>query len=205
MFDEIKKEIFAELRRDTNGAVVGTMFEMIGREQYINYGVTLPTIKKVARDYCPNHLLAMELFTSQIREMKLCAVYVDTPSDVTSEQMELWSDAFNSVELMEHCCSMLFYGADDALAVAERWLRKFPYGALLMASKRAKVMFKEKERDRYTEILNTALALEDVGSVFKGKCQLLVALSNGDKKMREYIANLPLSQRISEEISWQIE
>lgn len=205
MFEEIKKEMLAELRRDTNGAVVGTMFEMLGSEKYINYGVTIPAIKKVARDYCPNHHLAMEMFASQIREMKLCAVYVDTPSDVTIEQMEIWSASFDSTEIMEHCCSMLFYGAKDALFVAEEWMNKFPYGALLMATKRAKVLYKEEERDRYLKILNAAFGLEESVMNFKGTCQLLVALSNCDEKMKKYIALLPLSERILEEISWQIE
>lgn len=205
MLDDVKKNILAELRRDTNGAVVGTMFEMLGSEKYINYGVTIPFIKKVAREYCPNHFLAMDMFVSQIRELKLCAVYVDTPSEVTIEQMESWSDSFDSVEVMEHCCTMLFYGASDTLLVAEGWMTKFPYAALLMTAKRAKIMFKEEERERYVAILNAALTVDDSVLNFKGKCQLLTALSNSDNKMRRYISLLPLSERILEEICWQIE
>ncbi|MEG0500323.1 MAG: hypothetical protein RR550_04275, partial [Rikenellaceae bacterium] len=91
MYEDIRKEVLAELRRDTNGAVVGTMFEMIGSEHYINYGVTVPSIKKVARVYAPNHALALAMFPSTIREMKLCAVYIDNGEEVTEEQMELWS------------------------------------------------------------------------------------------------------------------
>lgn len=205
MFVSVKKEILAELRRDTNGAVVGSMFEMLGEEKYMSYGVTIPAIKKVARAYSPNHSLAVEVFSSQIREMKLCAIYVDTPSEVTIEQMEHWSDSFDSVEILEHCCSMLFYGAQETLTVAEQWMTRFPYAALLMAAKRAKVMFREEETKQYLKIIDAALLLEDSNLIFKGKCQLLIALSKNDEKMRRHIALLPLSERILKEISWQID
>lgn len=205
MYQDIKREILAELRRDTNGAVVGTMFEMLGSETYVNYGVTIPHIKKIAREYAPNHTLAQEIFISDIREMKLCAIYIDTPNDVTVQQMELWSEAFRSVEIMEHCASMLFYGAPDALSVALGWMKKYPYAALLMAAKRAKTMFKKEEYDTYQRILSYALLLPDSGIVFGAKCKFLVALANNNDQMKEYILNLSLSERVLEEINWQIE
>lgn len=205
MYNEIKKEILVQLRRDTNGAVVGTMFEMLGSERYINYGVSIPAIKKVAREYAPNHALAQCLFDSQIRELKLCAVYVDASEDVTAAQMETWSEAFDNVEILEHCCSMLFYGANDALTVAKEWLQVRAYAALLMAGKRAKTHYLIQERDQYMKILDEIETLPDTGLVFKGKCIFLASLAKSDADFCEYILKMPLSERIMEEISWQIE
>lgn len=204
MYDDIKKEILAELRRDTNGAVVGTMFEMLGSEQYVNYGVTIPSIKKVAREYAPDHALAQAVFSSKIREMKLCAIYMDDPNEVTEEQMELWSESFDSVEILENCCSMLFYKAPSGLKVARRWIDKFPYAALLLAAKRARTMYIKEEGDLYMQILSYGLGLEDRGTIFQAKCQLLVALSNASVEMRRAVSLLELSDEVLDEINWQI-
>lgn len=205
MYEEIRKEILAELRRDTNGAVVGTMFEMLGSERYINYGVTIPAIKKVAARYAPNHPLAMEMFASEIREMKLCAIYVEDPTEVTEEQMELWSEAFDSQEILEHCSTMLFFKAPFALTVARRWIDSRPYAAMLMAAKRAKTMFMPQESDLYLQIVAYAMGLEERGVLFQAKCRLLVALMNNSREMRKWIPSLELSEQVYEEINWQIE
>lgn len=204
MYEDVKKEILAELRRDTNGAVVGTMFEMLGSEHYVNYGVTIPTIKKVAREYAPNHALAQTVFSSKIREMKLCAIYIDDPNEVTVEQMELWSSSFDSIEILENCCSMLFYKAPCALEVARRWIDKLPYAALLLAAKRARTIYNEKEGNLYIQILSYGIGLEDRGKLFHAKCQLLVALSNANREMRRAISLLELSDEVLDEINWQI-
>lgn len=205
MYEEIKKEILAELRRDTNGAVVGTMFEMLGSERYINYGVTIPTIKKVAAKYAPNHQLAMEMFHSEIREMKLCAIYVENSDEVTEQQMVLWSQAFDSQEIAEHCCTMLFCKAPCGLKVARRWIDSLPYPAMLMAAKRAKTMFTPEEADIYLQIVAYAVGLEEKGVLFHAKCRLLVALINSSREMRKWISSLELSDAVNEEINWQIE
>lgn len=209
MFDEIKKEILAELRRDTNGAVVGTMFEMLGSEKYINYGVLLPHIKKVAAQYHPNHALAIEMFNSKIREMKLCAIYIDNGDEVTAEQMELWSFSFNSQEIAENCASMLFYKSINAVLIAYEWLveggdEMKSYAAMLMSGKRARTNYTPKSRDLYERIMNVSLKIQLNTRNFSGLCYLLVSLAKADDYFAKKIDSLKLSEQIREEIDWQI-
>lgn len=209
MFDEIKKEILEELRRDTNGAVVGTMFEMLGSEKYISYGVTLPHIKKVAALYHPNHALAMEMFNSKIREMKLCAIYVDNGDEVTAEQMELWSFSFNSQEIAENCASMLFYKSINAVQIAYEWLVEADdemksYAAMLMAGKRARTKYTSKSKDLYERIMNVSLKIPLNPKIFNGLCYLLVSLAKADDYFAKKIEKLKLAESVREEIDWQI-
>lgn len=209
MFDEIKKEILAELRRDTNGAVVGTMFEMLGSEKYISYGVTLPHIKKVAASYHPNHALAMEMFNSKIREMKLCAIYIDNGTEVTAEQMELWSFSFNSQEIAENCASMLFCQSINALQISYEWLVEAndemkSYAAMLMVGKRARTKYIQQSRDLYERIINVSLKVPLSAKIFNGLCYLLVSLAKADDYFANKIEKMKLPETVREEIDWQI-
>lgn len=209
MFDDTKKEILAELRRETNGAVVGTMFEMTGSERYINYGVTLPFIKKVATLYHPNHALAMEMFNSKVREMKLCAIYIDDSMEVTAEQMELWSFSFDSQEIAENCATMLFYKSPHSVYIAYEWLIQGDdqiksYAAMLMAGKRARTAYLPQSRDLYEHILKVSLKLPIDAKIFHSLCYLLVSLAKADDYFAKKIELLNLPETVREEIDWQI-
>ena len=200
MFDDIKKEILAELRRGTNGAVVGSMFEMIGNEEFMSFGVAVADIKNVAKRYAPNHELALALFDSKIREMKICAVYVEDEKFITPEQVNKWSESFTSLEIAENCSSMLFYKADFALSIAESWMDSEDeskiYPALLIAGRRARFRYNEEDRSIYNKILSLALKYNDNKLIIKAVSNLIMSLMYSDENFKEEIANLNLSPEL---------
>lgn len=158
---ETRSTILAELRSEMNGAVVESMLHYNGSEPFFSYGVSLPRIKQEALKHSGNHELALLLFQSEIRELKLAAIYVETPEHVTPEQMEGWSESFHSAEIADNAATMLFFGAPQALETAATWLteEKHMRPALMMIGKRARTRYDEKEGDQYAALLQTILPL----------------------------------------------
>lgn len=210
----LKKKVLGEIKRDTNGAVVEVMNNMNQKEIFFSYGVTVAKIKEVSREYTPNHELAQELFNSKIRELKLAAIYIDSPSEVTEEQMELWRESFDSLEIAEHCSTMLFYAADCALKQARKWVEYednfTPMSAYLIALKRVRIMFKEGELESYMILFSKAI--EDICSrsnphVIRIAEDFVAAFANKNSEVKKILANL-INNRVlgcsGVEIEWQI-
>ena len=64
--------LLKRLKVEMNGAVTGAMQER-GIVYPLNYGVSVPTIRGIARKYGPSHSLALLLYRQQVRELKLCS------------------------------------------------------------------------------------------------------------------------------------
>ncbi len=213
--DALKMKILGEIRRDTNGAVVGTMSDMNqGEELYMNFGVTIPKIKNTVKDYAPNHLLALELFKTKIRELKLAAIYIDDADQLTEEQMFDWQQSFDSLEMAEHSATMLFYKSPICLSVAEKWSvvkDKFTAKAgLLMAAKRAKVFYDVMDNPKYLNLFDIALEVvtlrENIHSVQSAEI-FLAAIANRDVAMKKRLLDLIEVKALGDsgcEIIWQI-
>ncbi|MBE9488283.1 MAG: hypothetical protein IMY73_03770 [Bacteroidetes bacterium] len=160
-FIDIKKSMLVELRTQMNGAVVGTMEKLIGGEPYFSYGVAIPRVKEQAQLHKGNHELALSLFNSEIRELKLAGIYVDDCEKVTSDQMEKWSKSFHSLEIAENASTMLFFGAPCALEVALQWidtpeLRRM---ALMIVGKRLRSKYSENDNALYEAFYQKAKVL----------------------------------------------
>ena len=80
-------QLLKRLKVEMNGAVTGAMQER-GIVYPLNYGVSVPTIRDIAKEYCANHSLALLLYQQQLRELKLAALFVDDPASVTVRQVE---------------------------------------------------------------------------------------------------------------------
>ncbi len=113
-------DIFKRLRIEKNGAVSDMMQER-GVNGLMNYGVSLPTIKSIAKEYAPDHKLASDLFRQEIREMRLAAIYIEDPQMVTLEQMELWGRGILSRELAQVASKELFCKVSGAQNIALKW------------------------------------------------------------------------------------
>lgn len=120
--------LMRRLKIEMNGAVTDAMREYGGgRQGYgLNYGVSLPTIRDVAREYVPDHELALALWRQDVREMKLAALFVDDPSQVAAAQMEAWAGEWRVTELAEQCAMQLFWKSPDAFKQAAAWARLSP-------------------------------------------------------------------------------
>jgi len=85
------------------------------------YGVSIPILRKMARDVGKNHELAQELWSSGIHEARILACFIDRPDMVTEEQLESWVKDFNSWDVCDQCCSNLFDRNHLAHGKALQW------------------------------------------------------------------------------------
>jgi len=72
------------------------------------YGVSIPNLRRVAKEAGKDHALAQELWASGIHEAKILASMIDEPEAVTEEQMEVWVKGFDSWDVCDQVCMNLF-------------------------------------------------------------------------------------------------
>ena len=70
--------LLGELRRERNGAVADAM-RCYGAPYGLNYGVSLPTLRKLARAETPDHDFARYLYLQEVRELRLAALHIARP------------------------------------------------------------------------------------------------------------------------------
>ena len=84
-------------------------------------GVSVPVLRKMAKEIGRNHTLAQRLWSSGIHEARLLAGFIDEPVKVTQEQMEAWAADFESWDVCDQVCSNLFDKTSFAYVKAEEW------------------------------------------------------------------------------------
>ena len=85
------------------------------------YGVSLPNLRKIARETGKDHALAQQLWASGIHEARLLASMIDRQESVTEAQMESWVKDFDSWDVCDQCCSNLFDKTKFAHQRAIEW------------------------------------------------------------------------------------
>jgi 3-methyladenine DNA glycosylase AlkD len=71
-------------------------------------GVSIPNLRKLAREAGRDHGLALELWDSGVHEARILAGMVDDPGVVTERQMEAWVAGFDSWDVCDQVCMNLF-------------------------------------------------------------------------------------------------
>jgi 3-methyladenine DNA glycosylase AlkD len=71
-------------------------------------GVSVPDMRKLAKDIGKDHKLALELWKAGIAEARIVAAMVDDPDKLTEEQMEDWVKDINSWDVCDQVCMNLF-------------------------------------------------------------------------------------------------
>ena len=87
-------------------------------------GISVTTLRGVAKEVGRDHALAVGLWDSGIHEARLLATMVDDPEAVTSEQMEAWAADFDSWDLCDQCCMNLFWRTPYAIEKASQWAQR---------------------------------------------------------------------------------
>ncbi len=85
------------------------------------YGVSIPDLRRMAREIGTDHPLAEKLWSSGIRDARILASMIDNPDEVTAEQMERWVQDFDSWDVCDQCCNNLFGRTDFAYQKAVDW------------------------------------------------------------------------------------
>lgn len=85
------------------------------------YGVSIPDLRRTAKEIGKNHHLAQQLWKSNIRETRILATMIDEPQMVTEEQMESWVADFDYWEICDQCCMNLLGNTKFAYDKAVEW------------------------------------------------------------------------------------
>jgi 3-methyladenine DNA glycosylase AlkD len=72
------------------------------------YGVSIPNLRRMAKESGRDHALAQELWASGVHEARILASMIDEPEAVTEEQMEAWVRDFDSWDVCDQVCMNLF-------------------------------------------------------------------------------------------------
>jgi 3-methyladenine DNA glycosylase AlkD len=88
------------------------------------YGISIPTLRQFAKKIGTNHRLALKLWDSGFHEARLLASFIDAPNEVTQRQMERWAKDFDSWDVCDQCCSVLFDKTKYADKKAIQWSRR---------------------------------------------------------------------------------
>jgi len=86
-------------------------------------GVSLPEIRKLAKEIGKNHELALSLWQMKIHEAKMIATLIDEPKLVTENQMDTWVNDFYSWDICDQCCSNLFDKTQFYKRKIEQWIK----------------------------------------------------------------------------------
>ena len=84
-------------------------------------GVSVPTLRSMARKLGKDHPLSLALWDSGIHEARILASMVDEPAKVTEGQMDGWARDFDSWDVCDQCCSNLFDRTEYAYEKAAEW------------------------------------------------------------------------------------
>lgn len=113
-------ELKAKVKHLMNAEVADAM-RREGIIYKVNYGVSIPELKALAKPYLGDHELALELFREEIRECKLLATMIDDPELITGEQLDEWANDFTNPEIVEQVCGSLFWRTGYALSRSIEW------------------------------------------------------------------------------------
>ena len=71
-------------------------------------GVSVPDMRKLAKEIGRDHKLALDLWRTGIAEARIVAALVGDPDKLTEEQMEDWVKVINSWDVCDQVCMNLF-------------------------------------------------------------------------------------------------
>ena len=114
------KDILKKLKALSNPEAIEGMAKY-GINTDNTYGVSIPNLRKIAREAEKDHELAQQLWSSGVHEARILASMVDDPTLVTKAQMETWVDDFNSWDVCDQCCNNLFWKTESVYRKAVEW------------------------------------------------------------------------------------
>jgi len=120
------KEIKIKIRLSMNGVVSDQMINS-GIIYKKNFGVSIPRLKELAKDYTQNHDLAQRLWSLGIRETMILATLIEPAEKFTYELAQQWVKDFNQIEIIEQSTMNLFSKLSFSNRLAVEWVQSENY------------------------------------------------------------------------------
>ncbi len=87
-------------------------------------GISIPKLRKMAKEIGKNHKLALQLWKSGIHEARLLAGLIDEIDKVTEKQMDSWIKDFDSWDVCDLVCANVFDKTPFAFRKAIEWTKR---------------------------------------------------------------------------------
>jgi len=117
------EQIIANLKLHANAQAVEGMARF-GIRPAQALGVSIPTLRKMAKEIGRNHALALALWDSGIHEARILASMIDEPQRVSVQQMEEWVNDFDAWDVCDQVCGNLFDKTPYAYRKAAQWCQQ---------------------------------------------------------------------------------
>lgn len=88
------------------------------------FGVPAPRLWNLAREFGPDHDLALALWKSKVHDARILASLIDEPGLVSAGQMDRWAKEFDNWAVCDSCCFHLFDQTRFAFRKAKQWSRQ---------------------------------------------------------------------------------
>lgn len=85
------------------------------------FGVTVATLRAMAKAVGYNHALAEQLWDTGIHDARMLATMVDDPADVTAAQMERWVKDMDNWGIVDTACFHYWDRTPHAFVKIEKW------------------------------------------------------------------------------------
>lgn len=88
------------------------------------YGVSIPKLRKMAKEIGKDQDLSIKLWDHESRETRILASMIGEPSKVREKQMDMWVAGFDSWEVCDQAIMNLFEKTTHAYQKAFEWHRR---------------------------------------------------------------------------------
>lgn len=207
-FTQRMLRLLGDVRRERNGGVEASM-RYSGAAYGLNYGVSLPTLRTMARAEESDHEFAKYLYQQDIRELRLAALHIADPARLCEAEFSLWAGGIINSEVAEEAAFALFSAADALPALFGAWIvsdeELLRYTALLAGARfscltdvfiaPALVALRRNPDD-----LLTARGVVALLAVLAEKKEYRQAVI----RVADTLGNLPAEDFVHEEIAWRL-
>ena len=119
--EETIVEIKKELRANMNGVASARMREA-GLNYHVNFGIDLPRLQEIARQFTPSHELAQQLWHENVRESKILAGLLMPVERFWPDVADIWVEQIPNAEIAQLTVMNLFSRLPYASDKAFEWM-----------------------------------------------------------------------------------
>ena len=120
---EKKFQQILKLIKSRKSGEVADLMNQKGINYKINWGVSIIEMREIAKQFEPDHLLALKLWNKHWRETMILATLIDEPKKVSEEQIDFWTKTFENIEIAEQASANLWVKTKFAFVKAMEWCR----------------------------------------------------------------------------------
>lgn len=205
--------LLQKLRRERNGVWADTLVDNCSAG--MNYGVSLPTIRAIAREEGKDEEFARMLWQQDVRELKLVALYLIDPESLTMEVCDMIAKGLNDAELAEECAFALLRHSPLLKEIFPLWSsssKAFLRYAALQAAPRSellnigwlddskKALLMEGTTEKESLLIARALVAMWAALAMKSPDNVAVIRSQLDALPQNSVGGY-----VREELSWQLD